>query len=121
VILRHALPVKEAGGAVVTRPRGDRVGHGFLKREAAMGAKIREEILGFASLRCLGVFAFDDHYAIFRAASCARRQSSAALNAWACVIAFSVRLRQSRTSWPKKRKPTLPATLTWRSPASSTM
>jgi hypothetical protein len=30
------------------------------------------------------------------------------LKAWACVIAFSVRLRQSRMSSPKKRKPTLP-------------
>jgi apolipoprotein N-acyltransferase len=53
-------------------------------------------------------------------AAWARRQSSAALKAWACVMAFSVRLRQSRMSSPKKRKPTLPATLMCCSPFSST-
>ena len=31
-----------------------------------------------------------------------RTQSSAALKACSCVIAFSVRLMQSRISWPKK-------------------
>ena len=45
-----------------------------------------------------------------RAACWAFRQSSAALKAWAWVMAFSVRLRQSRMNSPKKRKPTLPAT-----------
>ncbi len=37
------------------------------------------------------------------AAAWARRQSSAALNACSCVIAFSVRFRQSRMNSPKKR------------------
>ena len=32
----------------------------------------------------------------------AMRHSSAALKAWAWVMAFSVRFRQSRISWPKK-------------------
>lgn len=45
-----------------------------------------------------------------RAAICARRHNSAALNACVWVIAFSVRFRQSRMSSPKKRMPTLPAT-----------
>ena len=41
--------------------------------------------------------------AIFFAAAWALRQSSAALKAWAWVMAFSVRWRQSRISSPKKR------------------
>jgi hypothetical protein len=84
VILRHALPVKQAGGAVVARAGGDGARHG--------ASIIRAQ-------------------AIRRAASCARRQSSAALNTCAWVIAFSVRLRQSRINSPKKRKPTWPVTL----------
>ena len=55
------------------------------------------------------------------AAACARRHSSPALNAWAWVMAFSVRFRQSRMSSPKNRYPTLPATLRCCSPFSSAM
>ena len=95
VILGHALSVEEAGRAVVTGAGGDGAGHG-----SAAG--------------------WDAGYVMRRAAACARRQSSAALKAWACVMACSVRLRQSRMSSPKKRKPTLPATLMKCSPFSST-
>lgn len=42
------------------------------------------------------------------AISCAWRHSSAARKACSWVIAFSVRFRQSRMSWPKKGKPTSP-------------
>ena len=40
-------------------------------------------------------------YSMRLAMACACRQSSAARKACSCVMAFSVRLRQSRMSWPK--------------------
>ena len=42
----------------------------------------------------------------------ARTQSSAALRMCSCVMAFSVRLMQSRIHSPKKGKPTFPVTFT---------
>ncbi len=58
---------------------------------------------------------------IRRAASCALSATSAALNAWACVIALSVRCRQSVMNSPKKRNPTFPFTSMCRSPFPSAM
>ena len=52
--------------------------------------------------------ALEGHYSTFSANCWASKQSSAALNVCSCVIAFSVRSRQSRMSCPKNGKPTVP-------------
>ena len=59
-------------------------------------------------------------YLIRIAFSWASRLSSAALKACAWVMAFSVRFRQSRISWPKKGYPVTPTAFTYFSPCSFT-
>ena len=61
-------------------------------------------------------FAQRAHPSIFTAISCARRHNSAARKACSCVIAFSVRFRQSRISCPKNGYPTSPWQRMWCSP-----